>query len=88
VIGTRARSTRAAQRQPRADLPRWLQPQLCKLVKDAPSGPEWLHEIKFDGYRIHGRLDCGDIRLLTRKGLDWTHKYLAIAEALKTLPAF
>jgi DNA ligase D-like protein (predicted ligase) len=46
-----------------------------------------LHEIKFDGYRMHGRLDSGDVRLLTRKGLDWTHKYPAIAEALKTLPA-
>jgi DNA ligase D-like protein (predicted ligase) len=87
VIGTRAGSTRAGRRQPRADLPGWVQSQLCKLVKDAPDGPEWLHEIKFDGYRMHARMDLGDVRLLTRKGLDWTHKYPAIAEALKTLPA-
>jgi bifunctional non-homologous end joining protein LigD len=87
LIGTGARSTRAARRQLHADLPTWVQPQLCKLVKDAPDEPEWLHEIKFDGYRMHARLDRGGVRLLTRKGLDWTQKYPAITEALKTLPA-
>ena len=46
----------------------------------APDGPDWLHEIKFDGYRMHARLDRGAVRLLTRTGLDWTHKYPAIAE--------
>jgi ATP-dependent DNA ligase len=51
------------------------------------NGPEWLHELKFDGYRMHGRLDRGAVRLLTRTGLDWTHKYLAIAAAVALLPA-
>jgi DNA ligase D-like protein (predicted ligase) len=50
-------------------------------------GPEWLHEIKFDGYRMHARLDRGAVRLLTRTGLDWTHKYPAIAVAVASLPA-
>ncbi|MGA8760689.1 MAG: hypothetical protein WB611_31065 [Stellaceae bacterium] len=36
---------------------------------------EWAHELKFDGYRVHARLDRGDVRLLTRTGLDWTGKY-------------
>src|SRR5437868_7616076 len=67
-------------------LPGWIKPQLTRLVKEAPDGPDWLHEIKFDGYRMHARLDCGAVRLLTRTGLDWTKKYLRIAEALKSLP--
>jgi ATP-dependent DNA ligase len=60
-------------------LPKWVKPQLCKLVDKAPQGPEWLHEIKYDGYRMHARLDGGRAQLLTRTGLDWTHKYPAIA---------
>jgi len=68
-------------------LPGWIKPQLTRLVDQAPDGPDWLHEIKFDGYRMHARLDRGAVRLLTRTGLDWTHKYPAIAAALASLPA-
>jgi len=68
-------------------LPGWIKPQLTKLVDEPPEGPEWLHEIKFDGYRMHARLDQGAVRLLTRTGLDWTHKYPAIASAVSSLPA-
>jgi ATP-dependent DNA ligase len=68
-------------------LPGWIKPQLTKLVDQAPDGPDWLHEIKFDGYRMHARLDRGAVRLLTRTGLDWTHKYPAIARAVASLPA-
>ena len=64
-----------------------MKPQLTKLVDGAPDGPGWLHEIKFDGYRMHARLDRGAVRLLTRTGLDWTHKYPAIAAAVASLPA-
>jgi bifunctional non-homologous end joining protein LigD len=39
--------------------PTWIKPQLAKLVESAPHGPDWLHEIKFDGYRMHARLDAG-----------------------------
>jgi DNA ligase D-like protein (predicted ligase) len=66
--------------------PQWVQPQLCKLVEIAPSGPGWLHEIKFDGYRIAARIEGGRVILLTRSGLDWTAKYPGIAAALKALP--
>jgi ATP dependent DNA ligase domain len=48
---------------------------------------DWLHEIKFDGYRLHARLDHGAVKLLTRTGLDWTHKYPAIAKVVATLGA-
>jgi len=68
-------------------LPGWIKPQLTKLVDAPPEGPEWLHEIKFDGYRMHARLDRGAVRLLTRTGLDWTHKYPAIAAAISSLPS-
>jgi bifunctional non-homologous end joining protein LigD len=81
------RSRRSTHRhQTAAALPAFVQPQLSKLVKEPPTGTEWLHEIKFDGYRMHARLDHGDVRLLTRTGLDWTKKYPRIAEALRSLP--
>jgi DNA ligase D-like protein (predicted ligase) len=60
---------------------------LAALVTHAPDSPAWLHEIKLDGYRMHARLDSGEVRLLTRTGLDWTHKYPAIADAIAELPA-
>ena len=71
----------------RGELPLWVKPQLSELVKKPPDGPDWFHEIKFDGYRIHARIDEGDVRLLTRTGLDWTRKYPPIAAALEKLPA-
>jgi len=65
-----------------AALPTWISPQLTQLVDTAPDGNQWLHEIKYDGYRIHARLDRGAVKLLTRTGLDLTRKYPAIAEAV------
>ena len=65
--------------------PKWIKPQLCKLAAKAPSGPLWVHEIKFDGYRIAARIDHGAVQLLTRSGLDWTVKYPATAAALAKL---
>jgi ATP-dependent DNA ligase len=55
-------------------------------VSQAPDGAEWLHEIKFDGYRMHARVESGRGRLLTRTDLDWTSNYLAIADAATALP--
>ena len=65
--------------------PKWIKPQLCKLAAKAPSGPLWVHEIKFDGYRIAARIDQRAVQLLTRSGLDWTAKYPATADALAKL---
>jgi ATP-dependent DNA ligase len=78
---------RSAARRNAAPLPAWIQPQLTQLAQEAPEGPEWLHEIKFDGYRMHARLDGGAVRLLTRTGLDWTHKYPALAASVSSLGA-
>jgi ATP-dependent DNA ligase len=69
------------------DLPSWIKPQLCKLVDVPPQGPEWLHEIKLDGYRMHARLDLGGVKILTRSGNDWSQKYPTIAQAIAGLPA-
>lgn len=69
------------------DLPPFIPPQLTQLVRAAPEGDGWVHEIKYDGYRMHARIDRGEVRLLTRTGLNWTHKYPPIAAALAKLPA-
>src|SRR5258708_9049050 len=67
-------------------LPRWVKPQLCALIDEPPDGSEWLHEIKYDGYRMHARLDRGKAQLLTRPGVDWTHKHPRVVSALSLLP--
>jgi DNA ligase D-like protein (predicted ligase) len=77
----------ARRRTGAAALPQWIRPQLTQLVDEAPDGPGWLHEIKFDGYRMHARLERGKVQLLTRTGLDWTHKYPAIAAAVARIGA-
>ena len=66
-------------------LPPFVEPCLATLAADAPVGGEWVHEIKFDGYRLQARIDGGKVKLLTRKGLDWTAKFARVAEALKGL---
>jgi bifunctional non-homologous end joining protein LigD len=68
-----------------ASPPAWIKPQLAKLVKEAPDGPDSLHEIKFDGYRMHARLNAGRVQILTRRGNDWTGKYPTIANAIAGL---
>jgi bifunctional non-homologous end joining protein LigD len=67
-------------------MPRFIEPQLCKLVERATSEPGWAHEVKFDGYRMQLRVENGDAQLRTRKGLDWTAKFGGIAKAAGTLP--
>jgi bifunctional non-homologous end joining protein LigD len=68
------------------DLPDFIAPQLCETLSRPPSGSGWLHEIKFDGYRIQMRVLDGKTTLKTRKGLDWTAKYPAIDRAAADLP--
>jgi bifunctional non-homologous end joining protein LigD len=67
-------------------LPQCVPPKLCQLVEFAPSGPQWVHEIKLDGFRMAGRIERGRAQLLTRTGLDWTDKYPAVVAALSHLP--
>lgn len=69
-----------------ADIPAFVPPQLCRSVERPPAGSGWLHEIKFDGYRIQARVAGGKVTLKTRKGLDWTKRFGAVAKAFKGLP--
>jgi bifunctional non-homologous end joining protein LigD len=66
-------------------LPRFIPPQLSLPVDKPPSGPQWLHEIKLDGFRMSARVDNGRVQLLTRTGLDWTAKYPGATAALANL---
>ena len=66
--------------------PKWIKPQLTRLVDEAPAGPDWLHEVKHDGYRMHARLVDGKAPLLTRTGLDWSKQHRFTVSALHALP--
>ncbi|HEX5549638.1 MAG TPA: DNA ligase D [Nitrospira sp.] len=69
----------------KARQPDWIAPQLATLVDRMPTDDNWLHEIKFDGYRLLCRVKNGDARLFTRNGNDWTPKLSAQAEAVAHL---
>lgn len=66
-------------------LPASVEPELATLGQKAPAGDDWLHEIKFDGYRILARLDRGDVRLLTRNAKDWSERFPELRDALAKL---
>ena len=69
----------------KAAMPEFVSPQLATLVKEAPLGKEWLHELKFDGYRLLCHLQRGQVRLWTRNQKDWTDKFPNVVKALQTL---
>jgi bifunctional non-homologous end joining protein LigD len=84
-------STKKAAKKKRATsdgvIPAFVAPQLCTSVERPPAGGDWVHEIKFDGYRIQMRVENETITLKTRKGLDWTAKFgSAISTAASELP--
>lgn len=88
----RARTTVAGSRiapakpKPVSAIPDFVAPQLCASVESPPTGEGWCHEIKFDGYRVQLRIEDGDAALKTRKGLDWSDKFPAIAKEGSALP--
>jgi bifunctional non-homologous end joining protein LigD len=67
-------------------MPGFIAPQLARLLAHPPSGARWVHEVKFDGYRMQARVEKGKARLLTRKGLDWTGRFPEIAADCTKLP--
>jgi bifunctional non-homologous end joining protein LigD len=73
-------------KRPKIAMPAFIPPQLCKSQERPPAGTSWLHEIKFDGYRIQLRSENNKVRLKTRKGLDWTDRFKQIAEDAVKLP--
>jgi bifunctional non-homologous end joining protein LigD len=85
AASTAAASPKVARAAPKSkavsSLPTFIEPQLCKSVEKPPSGGNWGHEIKFDGYRMQLRVKDGKATLRTRKGLDWSTRFSAIVEA-------
>lgn len=71
----------------RAPNPGFIKPCLALLAMNAPDGGDWLHEIKFDGYRLMAHIREGKVSLLTRGGLDWSARFPTIAEAFEHFPA-
>lgn len=63
----------------------FVEPALSAPADSPPTGAQWLHEVKFDGYRVQTRIDGEEIRLLTRKGLDWTSRFQGVAQAVSDL---
>ena len=63
-------------------LPKWIKPCLPTLVDKPPAGPQWVHEIKWDGYRVSAYLNDGKATIRTRGGYDWTARFPMIAAAL------
>src|SRR6202012_3883671 len=76
------RARRVVAASASAEMPGFIKPQLATLKAKAPSGDQWLHEIKFDGYRVQVHLNKGKKRVFTRNGLDWTKRFSLIAGAL------
>jgi len=70
------------KRQAKADLPDFIEPALCTLVDVSPSGPDWLVEMKFDGYRALVAADGDAVKVYTRNGLDWTDRFRPVANAV------
>ena len=69
-----------------AAIPEFVEPQLCASVEKPPNSGGWGHEIKFDGYRVQLRVEDGEVALNTRKGLNWTDKFGAIAKEAESFP--
>ncbi|HLJ01112.1 MAG TPA: DNA ligase D [Bradyrhizobium sp.] len=86
TLPSRAASAKAVQPARISAMPDFVDFELCTLVDRPPSGPNWCHEIKFDGYRMQLRIEDGKAVLKTRKGLDWTGKFDEIAKAGRKLP--
>lgn len=68
-------------------LPRWIEPQLLSVAPTVPGGAGWIHELKYDGYRLHLRLEAGRVRLLTRRGHDWAERMPALVRVAEALAA-
>jgi bifunctional non-homologous end joining protein LigD len=76
----------AAKTKKVAAIPGFVAPELCLSVEKPPEAAGWGHEIKLDGYRLQLRVEGGEVTLKTRKGLDWTEKFAAIAKEAGSLP--
>jgi bifunctional non-homologous end joining protein LigD len=86
AAAARVPTSKAVRQRSAQPMPRFIDPQLAMLVDRPPGSAEWVHEVKFDGYRVQLRVVDGVAVLRTRKGLDWTEKFPEIARAAEGLP--
>jgi bifunctional non-homologous end joining protein LigD len=79
--------SKGGEKAPRAKAPKWafVEPALATRVETAPDSDQWIHEIKYDGYRLQAAVSGDAVRLYTRTGLDWTGTFPQIADALAEL---
>lgn len=82
----RAPTPKSLRRRAAVAMPKFIEPQLATLVDRPPGSPGWVHEVKFDGYRLQLRVASGAAELRTRKGLDWSGKFPEIAHQAAALP--
>lgn len=85
IAGNAKRKTGVRRAAPALNLPPFIAPQLAFLKERPPEGKHWIHEIKYDGYRILAAVAGDEVRLYTRSGQDWTRKFDSIAKALRKL---
>jgi bifunctional non-homologous end joining protein LigD len=71
----------------KAKIPARIEPQLATLVSEPPKGAEWVHELKFDGYRVLFELRDGKVKAITRGGKDWADRFGVVTRAVAALPA-
>lgn len=83
---SRPAKPKTAKRGRKLTLPPYEPPQLCTLVDSVPSSSDWIHEVKYDGYRALVAVADGEAKVYTRNGLDWTDKFAGVAAAAAALP--
>jgi bifunctional non-homologous end joining protein LigD len=80
-----AKIAKGKKRSGLAEMPGFIAPQLCELVKSPPEGKDWVHEAKLDGYRMQLHVRNSKAVFYSRRGLDWTHRFPEIVAAGETL---
>ncbi len=86
AVGASARDPGVRRGDGKGKNPAFRNPQLATLVDTVPAGNQWLHEVKYDGYRALLSVGADGPKIYTRTGLDWTDRFPGIAEAAATLP--
>jgi len=83
--GRKSADRHSIRRRGDGKLPAFRKPQLATLVDSVPTGSQWIHEIKFDGYRALIAVAGGEVKIYTRSGLDWTDRFRPVADAVTGL---
>ena len=85
-VGIKALTIKSLASKHVKKLPAFIPPALATLTTAMPTGEDWVHEVKFDGYRVLTYIEGGEVRMLTRNGIDWTEKFGTLPKTLAALP--